>query len=424
MTKKIPLLFLFILSFQFNTAQEVFKTMFYNVLNYPLEQGSISRLQDLDVILNDFQPDLFMICELNNEQGANDILNILINMNSSFSRATFVPNTSDNTIGDQNDLQNMLYYDSSKFILQSQHEVTTLYRDFNHYVLKLNTLNQNLNPIILNVFICHLKASDGYDNEQLRLSMVNDFVSYLNNNLADNSYIILGGDLNIYRNSEPAFEELLNTTNDNDITFVDPANRVGSWHNNPNYLDVFTQSTRTQTGLGGATGGFDDRFDFILTSENMLTNPDIFYVSNSYQVYGNNNNPNCWNSEINSDDCSGSVFSAAIRESLYYMSDHLPVTAKFQTNETTLHNTDIVLEDDMISFLNGNIVSSTLQLKVNNNTNNISELHIFNSLGQKIANISIDNTDIITIDTFFLSSGLYYITTNTFSIKPLKFIKK
>ena len=300
------LLLLIAISTNYLSAQEVFKAMFYNVLNYPLQEPA-SRIQHLGVILNDYQPDLFMICELNNEQGADDILNILTSVNLDYTRAQFMLNTSDDNIGNQNDLQNMLYYDSSKFILQSQHEVTTIYRDFNHYILKLNTLNQRVNPITLNIFVTHLKSSSGLDNQDLRLQMVNNFITYLNNNVANDSYVVLGGDLNLYTSSEPAFQELIDTSNN--ITFTDPANRIGSWHNNSSYLDVFTQSTRTQTGLGGATGGFDDRFDFILTSENMLSNPNIYYVNNSYQVYGNNNNPLCWNSEINSSDCDGNLFS-------------------------------------------------------------------------------------------------------------------
>jgi len=420
MKKKISLIFLyFILSIQLLFSQEVFKAMFYNVLNYPLQQPT-SRIQDLEIIINDYLPDLFMICELNNVQGANDIFNVLTSINPDYTRAQFVLNTSDNNIGNQNDLQNMLYYDSSKFILQSQHEVTTIYRDFNHYILKLNTVNQDSNPIILNVFITHLKSSSGVDNQALRLEMVNNFITYLDNNVANDSYVILGGDLNLYTSSEPAFQEL--TDPSNNITFTDPANRVGSWHNNSSYLDVFTQSTRTQTGLGGATGGFDDRFDFILTSENMHTNTDIFYVNNSYQVYGNNNNPLCWNSEINTSDCSGALFSEAIRESLYYMSDHLPVTLELQTNEPLLSqfNNSIILP---IEFINGNTIKNQLKLKVNKTKNNITELYIFNSLGQKLNSIIVGNSSLITINTSHLTSGLYYIRTNNMSIKPLKFIK-
>lgn len=419
MKTKIPLLFL-CFCIQIVTGQEIFKTMFYNVLNYPLQQPT-SRIQDLGVVLDDYRPDLFMICELNNEQGADDILNTMTNINSNYVRAQFVLNTSDDNLGDQNDLQNMLYYDSSKFSLESQHVITTLYRDFNHYILKLNTVNQVSNPIFLNVFICHLKSSSGTDNQALRTQMVDSFINYLNTNVADDSYVLLGGDLNLYTSSEPAFQSLINPAND--ITLTDPANRIGSWHNNTSYLDVFTQSTRSQPGLGGAYGGFDDRFDFIMTSESLHNNSQFFYVDNSYQVYGNNNNPNCFNSDINSPDCSGTLYSDSIREALYYMSDHLPVTVELQTNEV-LNTTDYVSNDLEIKFSNGNYLEHTLNINVNISKKNIGELFIFNSLGQKVASVVVGDSSELSINISYLPSGLYYINTDNSFQNPLKFIKK
>jgi len=174
MNRSSKILLLILISFQSLFAQETFKTMFYNVLNYP-DQAPASRINDLAIILDDYQPDIFMICELNNEAGANTILSTIQTINSNFLRASFQENTSDNTIGDQNDLQNMIYYDSSKFTLENfntasgtldQYIVTTLFRDFNHYRLKLNTTNQNTNPLFLNVIVAHLKASSGPQNEQ------------------------------------------------------------------------------------------------------------------------------------------------------------------------------------------------------------------------------------------------------------------
>lgn len=400
-------------------SQTVFKTMFYNVLNYPLQEPT-SRIQDLAIILDDYRPDLFMICELNNEHGADDILEVLNNINTNYSRAAFVLNSSDDAIGNQNDFQNMLYYDSSKFILESQYEVISLYRDFNHYILKLNSLEQHTNPIILNIFVCHLKASNDQEDRDDRLEMVNDFIDYLDSNVANDSYVMLAGDLNLYTSSELAFQELIDPTNN--ITFRDPADRIGSWHYNSSYHDVYTQSTRTQSGLGGATGGFDDRFDFILTSESMHSNTDIFYVDNTYQVYGNNNNPNCYNSEINSSDCSGLLFSPSIREALYYMSDHLPVTLELQTNQNLLNNFE-VLNSKTLEFVGSNIVKNNLNIKVNNSEKTIQELYIFNSLGQKLASIIVGNSSLLTINTSHLSSGLYYIKTNNSSLSQLKFIK-
>jgi len=410
----ITLLFFYSLSFH---AQENFKVMFYNVLNYPL-QGPASRIQNFETIVEDYAPDLFMACEINNASGANNILNVLQNHDPNFLGANFVLNTSDDAIGNQNDLQNMLYYDSTKFILENQYEVTTIYRDFNHYVLRLNTANQGTNPIRLDVFVAHLKSSSGTVNQNLRLDMVNDFEDYLDT-LPSDSYVLLGGDLNLYTHSEPAYQELLDTSNN--ITFVDPADRNGSWHNNISYLDVFTQSTRTSTGLGGATGGFDDRFDFILTSENMLSNPDIAYVNNSYKAYGNNNNPNCFNSEINSNDCNGSDYDQNIRTALYYMSDHLPVTIELETDESLSTTTYAIAQN--ISFIGSNLVDSHVQLKLNPLTDNHNAFQIYNAYGQLIKTFNVEDLNQINIDVSNFSDGIYYITTQSNSSKPLKFIK-
>ncbi len=397
-------------------AQENIKLMFYNVLNFPSEDAVPNRLQYLELILDDYRPDLFMICELNNETGADLILNSLQFLNPNYSRAAFEFNTSDDTLSDQNDLQQMLYYDSSKFILESQTPVTTIFRDFNHYKLRLNTVNQNTDPIILDVIVCHLKASSGSANQASRLQMINDLQVYLNNFPAD-SNVILAGDLNVYTNSEPAFQELIDVTNN--ITFVDPANRIGSWHNNPNFIDVMTQSTRTQTGLGGSTGGFDDRFDFIMTSDTMVSNPELSYVAGSYDVYGNNANVQCYNQEINSSDCSGSDYSFFIRDALYNFSDHLPVLLELETNQT-LSTPEFVLTKG-ISIKGTNVVDNEVQLEIAPELVNDMSVEIYNSYGQLVQRMNV-NSSLITITTSSLSNGIYYIANTKSQIKPLKFI--
>ena len=401
------------------SSQEIFKVMFYNVLDYP-EQGPANRIDNLQIIIEDYQPDIFMICELNNAAGADAILAILQNVKSDFERAAFVLNTSDDDIGDQNNLQNMIFYDASKFNLESQTEVTTIFRDFNHYTLKLNTVDQATNPVLLNAIVCHLKSSSGTDNQAFRLQMVNDLTAYLNT-FPNDELVLIGGDLNLYTQSEPAFQELIDTSNN--ITFVDPANRIGSWHENLTYLDVFTQSTRTQSGLGGATGGFDDRFDFILTSENMLSDPDLLYVSNSYQVYGNNGNTNCYNQEINSSNCSGPDFDQTTRDALYLMSDHLPVTAELQTDETLL-GIDEVTTDHSIRFIDGNLVTDLLKLNINLTKLNTDKILIFNVLGQEMGSYYVKGLNHLRIDVSNWASGMYYLVFENRRITPLKFIKK
>ncbi|MBT8375300.1 MAG: hypothetical protein KJO22_00375, partial [Bacteroidia bacterium] len=244
MTKNLTTYFAIMLLACFNLgAQTNVKVMFYNLLNYPLEDAVPNREPFLATVLSDYQPDLFLVCELNNETGANNVLNIVQNaVSADYTMATYVSNTSDDLTGNQNDLQNLLYYDSTKFILLEEIIVPTDLRDFNVYKLRLNTVDQNTNPIELYVVVCHLKASSGPDNAQQRFEMVQELDNYLNT-LPASSNVLLGGDLNIYTANESAFQELLDVTNN--ITFADPPNRIGSWNNNVNFVDVFTQSTRT-----------------------------------------------------------------------------------------------------------------------------------------------------------------------------------
>ena len=388
--------------------------MFYNVLNYPIQEPA-NRIQYLQTILDDYRPDIFMICELNNEEGADNILNIMKEINDDYERADFELNSSDNSIGNSNNFQNLIFFNSSKFTLEEQFIIPSIYRDFNHYRLKSTTNTEEIDSVFIEVLVGHLKASSGETNEQLRLTMVNDLLDYVNTMPSD-SNIVFGGDLNVYTFNEPAFQELLDTSNN--IVFADPANRLGNWHNNSSFIDMFTQSTRTQSGLGGASGGFDDRFDFVLTSSNMLTNSDIYYVDNSYEVYGNNANFNCYNQSINSSNCDGDDYNQIIRNALYNMSDHLPVTLELQLNET-LNNKD-VSDDIGFQIMGPNLISEQLNVKIT--TNQAQFLVIYNTLGQVVTTLKIDQLGVVIIDVSKLSSGIYYLTSKTNLSSILKFI--
>lgn len=421
MKKKI--LSFFILGFMnicFVSAQETFKVMFYNLLNYPLEDAVPNREDDLAFVLADYQPDLFLVCELNNITGANNVLNITRTaINPNFEMATYVSNTSDDNFGDQNDLQNLLYYNSSKFSIEEEVIVPTDLRDFNVYKVRLNTTDQDTNPIDVYIIVCHLKASSGTQNAQRRFEMILELDSYLEN-LPSDSNILLGGDLNIYTASESAFQELLDSSDD--ITFADPANRIGSWNNNPNFVDVFTQSTRTQTGLGGTTGGFDDRFDFILTSENMLGSADITYVPDSYKVYGNNALSSCYNSAINSSNCGNadSEFSFEIRDALHNFSDHLPVTLSLEADVTLSTNNDFGLTRDIV--LSKNLVDSKLDIYINSPKYLNQQLYIHNQLGQLVKTFQTNHNQKQTLNTDTLSDGIYFIRFYGSNTKALKFV--
>jgi hypothetical protein len=412
-------LFLLIaLNFGIIYGQTTIKTMFYNLLNYPTAPPS-NREDILKNILNTYEPDIFMVCELESDIAANGILtNSFANINKNYSKAQFVTNQSDTTT--DSDLQQLIFYNSDFLILDNQETVLTNIRDINHYTFILKTINYLTNPTYLEIFVTHLKSSQGTTNQQKRLAMVEQFTSALSN-LNANSFVIFAGDFNFYTSSEPAYQKILDSGNSiimKDVLNLN--NNLQSWHNNYSWRNLHTQATRlsnSEFNGHGAYGGLDDRFDFIMLSENMLSNSDIHYVSNSYQNYGNNGN--CYNKRIDDTDCNGS-FDQNLRDLLYDMSDHLPVTLKIETNQTLATQNDIV-NKNLIQFNYGNIINDALSLSINESIIN-KTLYIYNSIGQKVFETKLKSTH-SEIDISSLSEGIYLIKLDNNNL-VLKFIKK
>jgi endonuclease/exonuclease/phosphatase family metal-dependent hydrolase len=404
----------FLLVFQGVIAQETIKTMFYNVFNYP-SAPTPNRAQILSDILDEYQADIFMVCEVETQAGAVDILNDALNNTSIiYEKAPFVINQSSNS-----PLQQLVYFKSSKFSLELSEVIVNNVRDINRYKLKLLSEDHQTNPLYIDLYVAHLKSSPGPANRQIRLEMVQEFTATLGD-LDPNSYVIFAGDLNLYNATEPAYQELLSV--DNPITFVDPLDAPGAWQDNPNFAYLHTQSTRlSNAGFGGGAGaGLDDRFDFILISENMLDSPELMYVEDTYKAFGNNGN--CLNNRIDSADCDGD-FGQALRSNLYWMSDHLPVVMNLQTDRVLSTNTSIT-NVELIKFPYGNMTNQNLAISVDPSIQQEIEFNIFNVLGQNIKSIPNNGQTDYSVDVSTFPQGIYYLTTTTQNIKTFKFIKK
>ena len=283
----------------------------------------------------------------------------------------------------------------------------------------MNTTDGDSDPLFIEVFVTHLKASTGGENEMKRLQMAQAFTNKLEE-LDANSFVIFAGDLNLYSSTEPAYQELLNPSNN--ITMVDPIDTPGLWHANANFTSVHTQSTRLNSGPfgAGAGGGMDDRFDFILVSENMLSNPTLRYIENSYKAFGNNGN--CFNKSISNNDCNG-TFSQALRDNLFSMSDHLPVTMELETDKEIILSSVSFTENLTTISIENTLAKTFLRIKVHNQVLDINKLTIYNTLGQKVLDYKLNSSaDIIQIPVSHLANGMYYIKPDT-GHKPLKFIK-
>jgi len=393
--------------------------MSYNLLDFPTHIPN-ARENYLKNILDYVQPDIFMVCELQNEAAANLILNTsLATSDNRYARAVFVPNQSSS----YQDLQQLAFYNTHKLELTNQTEVVTVVRDINHYTFKLKTVDEATNPIYLDVFVAHLKSSTGSSNESQRAEMAQDFTNSLGS-IPSSHFVLIGGDFNLYTNTESAYQELLDNTNA--IVLVDPINRPGNWHNNSSFSDIHTQSTHTYSfyndGAGnyyGAGGGLDDRFDFILMSKNLETNTNLHYVSGTYKSYGNNGD--CFNKNINDTSCSG-TFSQTIRNNLYNMSDHLPVIMELETPENTLGIEKQQLIKPIV-FTRGNIINNWLEMTSNIDLTGANFV-IYNQLGQSVFSRILSQSNTIKYNLSNLTPGVYYIKIGLPNfIKPLKFVK-
>src|SRR5690606_4245177 len=144
MKKLLFVLFAFtsVLSF----SQETLNTMFYNIFRFP-SSNPANRELILRDILDEYQPDLFMVCELETEVGADLILNTSLQNLPNFQRAVYHKNTSSTS----DFIQNMVFFNTEKLELISQEIHPTNYRDIDQYSFRLNTQEAETEPIYLEV---------------------------------------------------------------------------------------------------------------------------------------------------------------------------------------------------------------------------------------------------------------------------------
>ena len=417
-------------------SQTRIKAMVYNLLNYSNDGTSQQKTPFLQTILQELSPDLLVVCELESESGSDYLFNnAIVPLNPDFQKAVYEPNQSGNS-----NLQQMVYYNSKKLVLENSRVILADTRDINQYTFRLNNENSSSNPILIQVFVTHLKAATGLTNRQRRWSSINNFVDELGD-LDPNSYVIFAGDFNFYTSNEEGYQALVNPNNP--IVMLDPIDRPAEpfdpdeyltqdpyefyeedsdhfWRNS-SFADIHTQSTRiTNSGMvdtSGSIGGMDDRFDFIMMSENFSINTDLYYVSDSYQSIGNNGN--CYNSFINNTDCGG-IYSQNLRDALIEFSDHAPVVMEIETTENVLSTENYV---EAFGILGSNLVHTSLSLSINFNSS-IRNLNIYNTNGQLIKSIELynptDNT--VTVNVENLSQGIYYLSSQNLNT-PLKFVK-
>ncbi|MEM8485273.1 MAG: lamin tail domain-containing protein [Bacteroidota bacterium] len=290
-------------------AQPVpFRVVTYNVLR--LSDNDQERQQALATIFAEVQPDILLTQEMVNTDGVALLLSALNASDTLFANAPFINGA---------DTDNALFYRKDRVRFISQDTVDTALREFSEYTVEVagNTFN---------LYSAHLKAGDGPWNENLRYDEAEILRMHLNS-LPDSVEFIVAGDLNIGEDNEAAYQLLTRIGSDSTgqlVDLVEPA-LIGRWRNNPAFAAVHSQSPRAIAIGGGASGGMDDRFDFILGSQHVFDTEKIAFKAGSYTVYGNDGQH--FNKAIT--DGPNLVVSDDMAQALHDASDHLPVYADF-----------------------------------------------------------------------------------------------
>jgi len=378
-------------------AQSDIKVMSYNVLIYP--QGAmVNRIDTLSEILDFYKPDLLLLQELKSEQGLLDIEDELDELFGNYQAGTYVDQVSNQSNSWR--LQQNIVYNENVFELVNEEVVVTPYRDINYFQLRILKQDGTPSQELLHTYVTHLKSSQGATNEQLRLSMAEVLYEYIGQ-LPTNSKVVVGGDFNVYYGGEPAYELLLSLNGTN--TLHDPIDMPGWAGSNFPHREIYTQSTRATSLDDGSGGGLDDRFDFILLSEELM-NPDgqVVYREDSYKALGNNGS--CYNQDLINCTTDDNVPEDMIRL-LYHMSDHLPIVLSLDTKiEVSVDDLTLTKQKLIDVFPNPAIE----KVELSSIGNKSLDVHIFNAQGKSIFEIKrmIEKTR---LDISEYPDGLYFI---------------
>ena len=400
---------LFLFSAKVN-AQQPIKLMAYNLLNYPngsaFTSDTTTRNAAYRVTMQAAQPDILVVEEMNSQIGVNMILNSVLNVNQvTYSAGIF---------NDGPDSDNAIFFKSNLFSFVSNTPIRTALRDISEFKLIYLPTGDTIR-----IYAAHLKASSGAANEALRAAEVDSLRKYTNT-LPFNSKFWVCGDFNFYSTSEAAYQKLLQITTNKEGEFYDPLTITGVY-NNSAYSIYHTQSPRVRSFGGGATGGLDDRFDFILYSKAVKNGVGVSYQNNSTIAYGNDGNH--YNDSINR--MPNTAVTQAVANALHDGSDHLPVMATFifptlATNDigvssfiaptvTNCSNTNKSLSVKVKNFnstaIDFSSAPATITLKVTTPTNTIQTYTSI--LNSGVLNANQDTNFIVTSTYNFSSSGTY-----------------
>ncbi len=411
--KKLSLIILLIITLSAAYAQnDTLRVMQYNILNYgnytsyctTTNNNTNDKNGYLRTILTAYYPDIFTVCEMGrNATLPNELLNNVLNING----LNYWMTSAGSNTGNNSSLTNCIFYNSTKLTLAGHHTAQTYTRDIDVYDFKFK--NDDSGKLALTCVIAHLKAGTGSDNVNKRKIMAENTMNYLEANYREKNVLIMG-DFNLYTSTEGAYQAFTNQSAYPNSYFIDPLYPygVGEWNNNGYYEDYHTQSTHKDSDSDcHSSGGMDDRFDFILMSENVYGGREgIRYIGNSYNALGNDGYH--FNKSINNP--MNFAVSQEVADALFHNSDHIPVTMELlvQYNIGVNEYPENVLSFDIFP----NPASDNINIRFFQDNLGKAKILLFNTLGQMVYSSDIFIDDCLTehvINVDNLPKGLYFL---------------
>jgi len=200
------------------------------------------------------------------------------------------------------------------------------------------------------LYSAHLKAGTTSSNQADRLTGANRILQDLAKFPANTATIVCG-DFNVYTNSEPAYQALVGVLTDHYGT--------GSWGGASNAIK-HSQSPRTISAGGLASGGMDDRFDLMLTTPTLAQTDGLSFIAGSMRSAGNDGQH--YNEAINTGNnyyYPGELArSNTFADQLHDASDHIPVLADFRLPAVL----EVTGGGDLGTFIMGGGVEATVTI--------------------------------------------------------------
>ncbi|MBG81224.1 MAG: hypothetical protein CMJ39_11035 [Phycisphaerae bacterium] len=190
------------------------------------------------------------------------------------------------------------------------------------------------------VYSGHLKAGTTSGSSEERVFGMTNILNNMGE-IPPGSHIILCGDFNFYNSNEDGYQLMVGHES---IDIVDPQGN-SNWTTGSSAIR-HTQSPRTISAGGLASGGLDDRFDFHVSTANMADGQGLAMIDGTNRSVGNDGLH--YNDAIN--DGNNTYYpsdvprSNTLADNLHDASDHLPVSADYMipaVMSASMFNADI-----------------------------------------------------------------------------------